>query len=302
MLNTQQIKEWAAEVGFDACGIVPAQSLPKAEKCFREWISAGRHASLGYLERHVEKRFDPTRLMEGTQSVVVCLVNYKSRFSVGYPADCSTKIASYALNRDYHLTLKEMLCALLERLQQISPSLRGRAFTDSAPLGEKSLAEAAGLGWRGRQSLLVTPRFGTYVLLGELLLTESCDVYDRPFEGERCGGCRACVEACPVGAIGEDRMIDARRCIACRTIEKGVGEESLPLDGWIFGCDRCQQVCPHNRPTPLATHPQFQPLVDPLPLTPERWLAMRDEEFSQRFGSTPLTRAGLEMIRQKIKK
>lgn len=293
VIKTKQIKELAYATGFDLCGVIPAGPLVEPKERFCRWLSEGRHAGLGYLERNIEKRFDASLLMPGAQSVVVCAVNYRSRYSGLTPQNGGSGIASYALNRDYHLTLKEMLHTLLERLREAYPhlDLRGRAFTDSAPLAEKSLAVEAGLGWIGRHSLLVTPRFGSYVHLGELLLTAPCDQYDTPFGAPRCGDCRACVEACPVGALGEERLVDARRCIACRTIELQPSAEA-ELHGWVFGCEACQAACPHNRHTPPATHPHFQPLVHPEELQPELLSAMSDEAFRERFGTTPLMRAG----------
>lgn len=300
MISAKEIKETAAEIGFDLCGIAPCRHLAETETRFRDWLGAGRQAGLHYLERNLDKRFDPRRLVDGAQSVAVCAVNYKNEFSRGYPAGCTTKVASYALNRDYHHALKEMLFTLLQRLRERCPGLRGRVFTDSAPLVEKRLAVEAGLGWIGRQSLLVTPQFGSFVLLGEVVLTEPCDRYDEPFAESRCGSCRACVEHCPTGAIREGRTIDAARCISCHTIEDAADGAPQDLHGWIFGCDCCQSCCPFNLRTPLASHPAFRTPLDPLAFDRERWLQMTEEEFEARFGSTPLTRSGLERIRRNL--
>ena len=145
----------------------------------------------------------------------------------------------------------------------------------------------------------VTPTLGSFVVLGELLLTEEADRYDTPFEGSRCGTCRACIDQCPAEAIGEDRMINARRCIACRTIERGEGVRS-GLDGWIFGCDICQQVCPYNRRAPQHRHPAFDPLFDPRTMDADAWRALDEAAFEQRFGATPLARSGLKRIQEQI--
>lgn len=300
MISAEEIKETAAEIGFDLCGIAPCRHLAETENRFRDWLGAGCQAGLHYLERNLDKRFDLRRLVDGAQSVAVCAVNYKNGFSRGYPAGFPTKVASYALNRDYHYTLKEMLFTLLQRLRERCPGLRGRVFTDSAPLVEKRLAVEAGLGWIGRQSLLVTPQFGSFVLLGEVVLTEPCDRYDEPFAESRCGSCRACVESCPTGAVRENRTIDAARCISCHTIEDAADGTPQNLHGWIFGCDGCQSCCPFNSRTPLAAHPAFRSPLDPLAFDRERWLHMTEEEFEVRFGSTPLTRSGLERIRRNI--
>ncbi|MBO7189452.1 MAG: tRNA epoxyqueuosine(34) reductase QueG [Alistipes sp.] len=296
------ITNTAKEVGFDIVGVVPAMPLEEESQRFGVWLSEGHHSTLSYLERNVEKRFDASRLVEGAKSVVVCGVAYLSEYSRGYPEGWRTKIASYALNRDYHLTIKEMLSALAERLKAHYPQLRFRVFTDSAPLAEKSYARRAGLGWIGRNSLLVTPEYGSMLLLGELVIDEVVDEYDSPKEYVGCGECRRCVEACPNGAILEGRYIDTRRCIACRTIEPMAEGESVDLDGWIFGCDACQSVCPYNQRAMLHTNPNFDPIVDPLSLDSDAWLGMSEEEFSALASTTPLTRAGLEKIRSMIRR
>lgn len=297
MIEAEEIKQRMREAGFDDVGITSAEPLQVAESRFRAWLATDHHASLGYLERNIEKRFNPSLLVEGAKTVVVGLVNYKSLFSAGYPTAHRPKIASYALNTDYHDTIRGMLRQVLERLQQSHPTLTGRGFTDSPPLAEKSLAVRAGLGWIGRQSLLISPTYGSSILLGELLLSEPCDHYDSPFTESRCGSCRACIEACPARAIGEGQTIDARRCLARRTIEQGEAVKG-ELHGWIFGCEECQSCCPHNRHTPLATHPAFQPQINPLEFDLKRWQELSDEEFSTHFGHTPLTRAGLERLKE----
>ena len=295
MLDRSFIRQSAAAAGFDLCGVAPCRHLVRNEQFFRRWLGDGRHASLGYLERNLDKRFDVRRLVEGAQTVVVCAVGYKNGLSDGYPDDFRAKIASYALTADYHATIKVMLGDLFGRLRAAEPALAGRAFVDSAPLVEKQLAVEAGLGWIGRQSLLVTPRFGSFVLLGELVLDAACDRYDEPLAGVGCGSCRRCVEACPTGAVCNDRAIDARRCISCHTIERTPAAE-IALDGWIFGCDACQSRCPYNLRAPLHLHPAFDPLFDPLSFPPERWLAMEEAEFRTSFGRTPLMRSGLRRL------
>lgn len=300
MLSASDIKHSASAAGFDLCGIVPCRHLEEAERRFRAWLAEGCQAGLHYLEHNLDKRFDLRKLVDGARCAVVCAVNYKNPFSLGYPAAWETKIASYALNGDYHASIKRMLSGMLRELSEHCPTLRGRVFTDSAPVVEKWLACEAGLGWVGRQSLLVTPQFGSFVLLGELVLTEPCDRYDEPFGPPRCGSCRACVESCPNGAIRQDRTLDASRCISCHTIENAAGGPPHDLRGWLFGCDLCQSCCPYNRHTPPASNPAFQPVIDPLRYDRERWLTMSDEEFLAVFGSTPLTRSGLERIRQNL--
>lgn len=295
MLNLAHIKHCAAEVGFDLCGVTRCQNLASESSFLESWIAAGYNSTLGYLERNIDKRSDARLLVAGAKSVIVCGVAYKNRFSEGYPEWCNQKIASYALTTDYHITIKEMLRRLCARLKEECPSLSGRVFTDSAPIFEKRYAVEAGLGWIGRQSLLVTPQFGTFVLLGVAILTEECDSYDTPLQGVGCGECRRCIEACPNGAIIE-RHIDTRLCISRATIE---GEEELeaplPRHGWIFGCDSCQSCCPYNRRAPMGTNPLFAPLFDPTQID---WQKMSEAEFTLRFAQTPLSRTTFERVRR----
>ncbi len=301
MLDSRHIKECAHEIGFDLCGIAPCSYLHLNQIAFERWLERGYDSSLGYMRRNLDKRFDLRRLVEGALSVVVCGVAYRSHISGGYDERHLTKVASYACNRDYHKSIKRMLRELMRRLQQAEPSLEGRAFVDSAPLLEKQLAVEAGLGWIGRQSLVVTPEYGSMILLGELVLCSDVDRYDEPMRSVGCGECRRCVEACPTGAVVEDMVIDTSRCISCRTVESEA-DRGFDLNGWIFGCDECQNVCPYNRRAPLHRSPEFDPKFDPRAITPEQWLAMSDEEFERQFGQTPLKRSGLERLRRNVRR
>ena len=236
MLDHQYIKKLAADAGFDLCGLAPCRHLVENESMLRAWLGKGYQSSLAYMERNVEKRADPRKLVEGART---------------------------------------------------------------APLLEKQLAVEAGLGWIGRQSLLVTPRFGTYVLLGELLLTDDADVYDPPFEGSRCGRCHNCIESCPTGAIVAPKVIDTGRCISCPTIEREPSG-GIDLDGRIYGCDRCQSCCPHNQKAPMHTNPAFDPVFDPRTMDTAAWLGMAEAACEALCGRTPLTRSGLARIRSNI--
>ena len=281
-------------------GIARAEHLSSEHNHFNEWMLEGNASTLDYLKRNIDKRFDASILVDGARSVIVCAISYLSHYSRGYKEGWRTKVASYALARDYHLTIKEMLTDVAERLKEHYPTLRFRAFTDSAPLAEKSYAVRAGLGWIGRNSLLVTPEHGSMIHLGELVINEEVDQYNTPMDGVGCGECRRCVEACPNGAILENRTIDTRRCISCRTIEREANETKINLDGWIFGCDGCQVVCPYNKRAPMHTNPKFDPLYDPTALDSSAWLRMSDEEFKAMASTTAMTRAGLERIQKNI--
>lgn len=301
MLDHRNIKKLAADAGFDLCGLAPCRHLARNEAWFREWIGRGYQSSLGYMERNAAKRFDPAQLVEGARTAVVCAVGYKNRMSEGYPAGHRTKVASYACAEDYHTTVRQMLGGMLAALRETCPGLEGRAFVDTAPLAEKQLAVEAGLGWIGRQSLLVTPRLGSYVLLGELLLCDEADRYDTPFEGTGCGSCRHCIDRCPSGAIVSDRVVDTGRCIACHTIEKEPAVE-IDLDGWIFGCDACQNCCPFNGKAPLHRNAAFDERFDPPAMDAAEWLTMDQTAFEARCGRTPLTRSGLKRIQENVRR
>ena len=378
MIPQNLIINAAYEVGFDLVGIVRAEAMTAEHDRFCRWLAAGHHSTLTYLERNIDKRFDARLLVEGARSIVVCGVSYRSPLGDGYAEGWRTKVASYALARDYHITIKEMLAALAARLKEYAPDMTFRAFTDSAPLAEKSLAVRAGLGWIGRNSLLVNPDLGSMLHLGELVINEDVDAYSMPMTAVGCGECRRCIAACPNGAISEDRSINTHRCISCRTIEReasttrdsvgealvgsaaresgegagtcgaaresgvgagtcgatresGVGAgicgatresevgagicgatresevgacemgaEPIKLDGWIYGCDACQSVCPYNRRAPMHRNKNFDPLFDPTTLDAAQWLAMSEAEFRAMAGSTTMPRAGLARIQRNI--
>ncbi len=260
MVDISHIKELALDLGFDICGVTRATMLHKNRDYFDQWIANGYGEPLEYMSRYYDIRFDSSKIMEGAKSVVVCGVSYKNEYSQHQK---EPRIASYALSRDYHKTLRRMLKNLLRALQEHYPTLRGRCFTDSAPLLEKQLAVNAGLGWIGRQSLLINPKYGSFILLGEIVIDAEISHYDSPYEKGGCGSCRRCVEACPSSAINENHTIDTRRCISCRTVE--IEDHSdVTLGGWVFGCDECQSCCPHNHSTPMHHNPEFDTIATPL--------------------------------------
>lgn len=279
MFNLEQIKRFAGEVGFDLCGVTKCRVFEEDRLFLEEWIGEGYALSLDYIKRNIDRRADASLLVEGAKSVIVCAVSYKNKISDGYPADHQTKIASYACTTDYHTTIKQMLFEMCTRLKEINPDFSARCFVDSAPIFEKRYAVEAGLGWIGRQSLLVTPEFGSFVLLGEIVMTAECDHYDTPYEGVGCGECRRCVEACPNNAIKE-RHIDTSRCISCATIECRKDESDCDTHGWIFGCDECQTVCPYNRKAPYFRNSKFAPLFNPIERMPD----------IEEFMATPIVR------------
>lgn len=299
MFDIGVIKRLSREVGFDLCGVAQYRNLEEDSLFLEEWIEKGFASSLEYLKRNIHRRGDATALVEGAKSVIVCAVSYKNAISDGYSCNHQAKIASYACTIDYHTTIKQMLFELSKRLKEINPNFSARCFVDSAPIFEKRYAVEAGLGWIGRQSLLITPEYGSFVLLGEIVMTAECNEYDSPLESVGCGECHRCVEACPNNAVKE-RHIDTSRCISCATIERQEDGKQCDLNGWIFGCDECQSVCPYNRKASTFTDSRFAPLFNPAEMTPEDWLALSEEDFSKKFGTTPLERAGIERLKDNL--
>ena len=300
-IDSKYIKGLALELGFDLCGVARCATLSKNEAHLQSWLSNNYGASLEYMHRNIDKRRDVRLLVEEAKTVIVCAISYKSDISGGYSDSDGCKIASYACNRDYHKSIKKMLQHLLKVLKEKYPSLEGRSFVDTAPIFEKQYAVEAGLGWIGRQSLLITPEYGSYVLLGELVINLTADAYDKPLESIGCSECRRCIDACPTGAIVQPMTIDTTRCISCHTIESQP-DSNINLHGWIFGCDECQNCCPYNKKARHHNSPAFDPLFDPRTISHTEWLAMDEERFADTFGSTPLKRAGLERIKENIKK
>lgn len=299
MLSRSDILSAAFAAGFNLCGIARCRVLSEREEDFRRWLACGFDSSLGYMRRGVEKRFDPSYLVPDARSVAVCAVSYKNEISEGYGQWPDTpKIASYACAADYHDTIKSMLRQMAASLGLQQAGVAWRCFTDSAPVLEKAWAVEAGLGWIGRNSLLVTPQYGSFVLLGELIVDADVDVYDTPYAGNGCGTCRRCIEACPRGAVTEGRMIDTRRCISRLTVEKGEAAGPEDLHGWVFGCDCCQSVCPYNAKAPKHTCRAFEPVLDPREMTWRRWAEMSEEEFAGLAGATPIRRSGYGRVKQ----
>lgn len=312
MIDSSKIKEFAREAGFDLCGIARVRRLEEQSERLLAWLDNGWNSGLGYMERNIDKRLDPALLFDGARSVIVCAANYKNEFWNQHGHE-SPKISSYALAQDYHVTMKGKLNAMLERLAGEYPGLCGRCFTDSAPILEKSWAIEAGLGWRGRNSLVITPSHGSFIFLGEIVMDTEADRYDDAFAQDLCGTCTACIDACPNSAIIKPYVIDTNRCISRLTTERpseNIGHETdtFPSDsaapiagthGWIFGCDVCQSVCPYNSRTKPFTDPAFTTLFNPEKAGRTFWDGLDEEGFDKTFGTTPIARTGFGPIKER---
>ena len=247
---TSRLKAEALRLGFDRVGIAPAVTAPGHER-FLEWLRAGHAAGMTYLERQAEARRHPDHLLEGVRSVVMVSVVY-GQSAARASAAHEGKIARYAQGPDYHRVLWALLEELLDWLREVCPGARGRAVVDTAPLLERDFARLAGLGWVGKNTMLIDRKLGSFTFLGALLVDQDL-VPDEPHTADHCGNCTRCLEACPTDAFVGPYELDARRCISYWTIEhKGPIPEDVAgtLDGWVFGCDVCQDVCPWNRKAP----------------------------------------------------
>lgn len=302
---TAFIRQKALELGFSAVGVIPAEPFTGGEdRHLQAWLDRKFHADMQWMVTHLEKRLDPVSLMEGTKSIVCVAMNYYNPDAYDPTDPEALKIAKYARGTDYHNVLKDRLKLLLKAIQEELPSVRGRALTDSAPILEKPLAVKAGIGWMGKHGNVILPGRGSWFFLGELLLDIALD-YDTQLVSDLCGKCRRCIEACPTDAIVADGVVDANRCISYWTIEyKG---ERFPdtlsenLNGWIFGCDICQDVCPWNIKFAMSTaEPEFQPR--PLNVQPqaEALLALDEESFREAYRKSPVKRTKLSGLQRNV--
>lgn len=294
------INSLALQVGFDACGISKVDYLSERETQFRNWLSKGYNGEMTFLERNIDKRFDPRELVPNAKSVISVILSY-------YPGnpDITAKpprISRYALCPDYHQLLKDKLHQLLELIRNEFGKVEGRAFVDSAPVLEKTWAAKAGLGWIGKNSLLINPKFGTFVFIGELIVDLDISPSQERVE-DRCGACTRCIDACPTKAIVSPRVINTNKCIAYLTIEKESPlsiEEKNSLNGWAYGCDICQEACPWNGKIPLSISKEIQPDQKIISIGSENLSKISEDDFIKVFETSPILRAGFNKFKANI--
>jgi epoxyqueuosine reductase len=288
---TLQLKAEAYRIGLDRVGIAPAVSPPGYGRLL-EWLRADHAAGMTYMKGQVETRQHPDRLFEGVRSVVMASVVY------GQPTPAPRgphegKIARYAYGQDYHRVLWDRLDALLDWLRQACPEVRGRAVVDTAPLLERDFAQLAGLGWIGKNTMVIDRKLGSFTFLGALLVDIELEP-DAPHAANHCGTCTRCLEACPTGAFAGPYQLDARRCISYWTIEhRGTIPDDVAgeLNGWVFGCDICQDVCPWNRKAPSGRMPEFGAGREEPPPNLIQWLDRNADAWRTALKGKALRRA-----------
>ncbi len=294
------IKDKAHELGFDLCGIAQSRSLKERETILKSWCSEGMNADMAYLFKDVEKRINPDFLVPGAKSLIVTGLGYysdKRQKEPGVPI-----LSRYAYGESYHTVIKRKLDKLMSFIKSVKPETSGRSFVDSAPLLEKAWAAEAGLGWQGRHSIIINSKIGSYFFIGTLVLDIELE-YDKPVKEEYCGSCRLCIDLCPTGAINENHTIDARKCIANLTIENRgpVPEEILPkIERRVYGCDRCQEVCPWNKDAKPNTNPEFDLPGEIELMTKEDWLNLSRDNFKRLFKGTPIERRKYEPFMRNV--
>lgn len=301
MKNTAFIKQLSATLGFDYCGIAKAAPLPEDARRLEQWLARGYHGDMSYMERYFDLRTDPTKLVPGARSVITLLMNYYPSATQNAEAP---KISKYAYGRDYHEVIRDKLNTFLARLKEQIGDINGRGFVDSAPVLERSWAAKSGLGWVGKNGNLLTREAGSFFFIATLIVDLALE-YDDPMARDYCGTCTKCLDACPTEAILAPAVIDGSRCISYLTIEL---KEALiapefkgKMDGWMFGCDVCQDVCPWNRFARPHQEPDLEAFPEVLHLSRAEWEAMDEDTFRQLLKYSPIKRSKWKGIQRNLK-
>lgn len=294
----QIIKAEAKRLGFLSCGISRAGFLEEEAPRLENWLNKNMHGEMRYMENHFDKRLDPTKLVEGSKSVISLLLNYYPKET---QRDDSYKISKYAYGTDYHFVIKDKLKELLQFMKTEIGDIDGRAFVDSAPVLDKAWAAKSGLGWIGKNSNLLTQQVGSFYFIAELIVDLELET-DSPVT-DHCGSCTACIDACPTRAIVEPYKVDGSKCISYFTIEL---KEELPssvkgqFDDWMFGCDICQDVCPWNKFSKLHNEPLFNPHPELLEMDKKAWEELTKETFDEIFRKSAVKRTKFEGLKRNI--
>lgn len=299
-LHTNLIRQEAQRLGFTFVGMARAEQMQEEARRLEAWLNRGKHGQMGYMANHFDKRTDPRKLVEGAKSVVSLMYNYWTPKRQSDPE--APKISRYAFGEDYHFVLKQKLKDLLGFIRENIGEVAGRCFVDSAPVLERDWARRSGIGWMGKNTMLIHPKAGSWYFLAELILDLEL-VYDHPIQ-DYCGTCTRCIEACPTGAISpEGYIVDGSKCISYFTIEL---RDAIPetwrgqFENWMFGCDICQEVCPWNRFSSPHEEPAFQPDEKLLDMKKSDWLELTEEVFRELFRRSPVKRTGYGGLKRNI--
>ncbi|SFW45968.1 tRNA epoxyqueuosine(34) reductase QueG [Cellulophaga fucicola] len=295
---TALIKEEAKRLGFISCGVSKAEFLEEEAPRLENWLNKNMNGEMSYMENHFDKRLDPTKLVEGSKSVISLLLNYYPEETQG---DDVLKISKYAYGQDYHHIIKSKLRELQEFMTDTIGEVGGRAFVDSAPVLDKAWAAKSGLGWIGKNSNLITQRVGSFYFIAELIVDIDL-VYDTAVT-DHCGTCTACIDACPTQAIVDPYVVDGSKCISYFTIEL---KNEIPVevkdkfDDWVFGCDVCQDVCPWNKFSKPHQEPLFNPHPDLLSMTKKDWEEITEDVFRKVFQKSAVKRTKFSGLQRNI--
>jgi len=299
--NTTIIKQTAQKLGFDFCGISKSEFLADEAPRLEAWLKKGNHGEMSYMENHFDKRLDPSKLVYGAKSVVSLLYNYYPENDLAEEHPEHLKLAKYAYGEDYHFVIKDRLKTFMSIIKEEIGDVEGRVFVDSAPVMERQWAAKSGLGWLGKNTLLINKGQGSYFFLAELIIDLELEP-DGPIK-DYCGTCTRCIDACPTDAI-TPYEVDANKCISYLTIEL---RDQIPdtfqgkMDNWVFGCDICQEVCPWNRFSKPHSEPNFHPKNELLELFNNNWQDLTEEVFRSVFKGSAVKRTKLEGLKRNIK-
>lgn len=297
---TEKVKILARKAGFDYCGISKAEFLDEDAKNLEEWLKRGMHGKMQYMENHFDKRLDPRILVPGAKSVISLICNYAPKEVIFHSE--SFQIARYAYGQDYHWVIKEKLHKLFGMMKAELGQIEGRVFTDSAPVMERTWAAKSGIGWKGKNSLLLNRGLGSYFFLAQII----CDLEleaDGPIK-DYCGSCTKCMDACPTEAIPLSGVVDGSKCISYLTIEL---KDSIPeefagkMNNWIFGCDICQEVCPWNRFSKSHNESAFYPSDELKNMSHNHWVELTQESFRTIFKKSAVKRTKYQGLMRNIR-
>lgn len=297
---TKLIKQKAIEIGFHKVGIAKAEELKTEGEYLKQWLEMGYHGEMKWLEREPEKRSDPKILFPEAESIVVLAMNYYTPHE-HIEDEAKGKISRYAWGDDYHDVVKEKLWELFNRIKEEIPEVTGKVCVDTAPIMDKVWAVRAGLGWMGKHSNVITKEFGSWFFIGEILLNLELE-YENDLVEDHCGTCTKCLDACPTDAIVEPFLVDSNACISYATIE--LRSEKLPseitenLEGWLYGCDICQDVCPWNRFEKPTDEERFEPRPGNVSADLEEIISLEAEEYARRFRRSAMKRTKLKGLKR----